>query len=260
MATDAAGVALWSWYVDTDEIALDERAHQMWGVPASEGRVTFESLSARIHPEDLDRVGAAFASTRKIFGAYETGFRVSDKESVRWISARGQGDDQGIVGRIMFGIVLDVSERKTVEQEPEMIANEMSHRISNLFATIAALARISARATLTPAAMADDITRRLAALSKAKDLVRPSRAHPNGAIDLGAPLTALLSAYDDTGANGEHIRVSVPQFLVGETSVTTLALIIHELATNSLKYGALSSASGTLAVLGTIDGDQLTIV
>ena len=66
IATDAAGVALWSWNVDTDEIALDERAHGLWGVPERR-LVTFEDLSARIHPEDLDRVRAAFTATREIW-------------------------------------------------------------------------------------------------------------------------------------------------------------------------------------------------
>ena len=68
IATDAAGVALWSWNVDTNQIALDERAHGIWGVSGNKGLVTFEALSARIHPEDLDRVRAAFNATRDIFG------------------------------------------------------------------------------------------------------------------------------------------------------------------------------------------------
>lgn len=54
IATDAAGVALWSRNVDTDAILMDERAHGLWGVPV--GPVTFKDLSAHIHPEDLDRV------------------------------------------------------------------------------------------------------------------------------------------------------------------------------------------------------------
>ena len=60
-ATEAAGVGLWSWNVDTDEIAMDERAFNMWGVP-SDGTVTFEDLSAHIHPADRDRVRSAFAA------------------------------------------------------------------------------------------------------------------------------------------------------------------------------------------------------
>jgi PAS domain-containing protein len=85
IATDAAGVALWSWNVDTDEIALDERAHGLWGVDVE--AATFEDLSARIHPEDLDRVRAAFAATREIFGAYEIDFRILHGAEVRWVSA-----------------------------------------------------------------------------------------------------------------------------------------------------------------------------
>lgn len=116
IATDAAGVALWSWNVDTDEIALDERAHGLWGVAS--GPVTFEDLSARIHPQDLDRVRAAFAATREILGAYEVDFRILHGDQVRWVSARGRGDDQGIVGRVMFGVFLDVTERKLARGSP----------------------------------------------------------------------------------------------------------------------------------------------
>ena len=260
IATDAAGVALWSWNVDTDEIALDERAHRLWGIPVVDGLVTFESLSARIHPEDLDRVRAAFASTREIFGAYETDFRILDRGSVRWISARGRGDDQGIVGRIMFGVFLDVSERKMAEEGRETIADEMSHRIKNLFAIVAALTHIAAHSAATPAAMADDIVRRIVSLSNAHELVRPSLTQQHEAIDLGKLLAALLAAYDDTGAIGGRIHVSVPGIMVGEASITTLALVVHELATNSLKYGALSAASGTLSVNGVAHDGEVTVV
>ena len=94
MATDAAGIALWSWNVDTDEIALDERAHGLWGVPQN-SPVTFEDLSARIHPADLERVRTAFTATRATVGLYEIDFRLLHGDEVRWISARGQGADDG---------------------------------------------------------------------------------------------------------------------------------------------------------------------
>src|SRR5579859_900719 len=88
-ATEAAGVALWSWNVDTDRLEMDDRGHVLWGVPNT-GTITFETLSARIHPEDLDRVSAAFAATRDISGGYETDFRILHGDKVRWISARGR--------------------------------------------------------------------------------------------------------------------------------------------------------------------------
>ena len=59
-------------------------------------------------------------------------------------------------------------------------------------------------------------------------------------------LAVLLAPYDDMGAFSGRVRVAVPRMGVGERAATMLALVIHELATNSLKYGALSVATGTL--------------
>ena len=64
----------------------------------------------------------------------------------------------------------------------------------------------------------------------------------------GPLLSVLLAPYDDMGAFSGRVRVSVPRMGVGEQAATTLALVIHELATNSVKYGALSSETGTLDV------------
>jgi two-component sensor histidine kinase len=258
IATHAAGVALWSWNVDTDEIALDEHAQGLWGVDS--GPVTFEDLSARIHPEDLDRVRAAFAATRKILGAYEVDFRILHGGAVRWVSARGRGNDEGIVGRIMFGVFLDVTGRKLAEEAREMLAAEMGHRVKNLFAMASALTAISARSTTTATEMARDLTQRLTALSRAHDLARPFLSQPRKATLLGDLLAALLAPYDDEGAIGDRVRVSVPELLVGEASATTLALIVHELATNAIKYGALSKAAGRVDVSCTAHDGEVVIV
>jgi two-component sensor histidine kinase len=258
IAADAAGVALWSWDVDTDEIALDEHAQELWGV--HNGPVTFEALSARIHPEDLDRVRAAFAATREIPSAYEVDFRILHGGEVRWVSARGRGNDEGIVGRIMFGVFLDVTGRKLAEEAREMLAAEMGHRVKNLFAIASALTAISARSTTTSMEMARDLTQRLTALSRAHELARPFLNEPRKATFLGDLFAVLLAPYDDEGAIGDRVRLSVPELLVGEASATTLALIVHELATNSIKYGALSKAAGMIDVSCTAHDDEVVIV
>jgi two-component sensor histidine kinase len=259
-ATDAAGIALWSWNVDTDEIALDERSHRLWGLLVSDDLVTFEALSARIHPEDLDRVRAAFASTRDMFGDYELDFRILKNREIRWISARGRGDDEGIVGRIMFGVFLDVTERKLAEESRELLAAEMSHRVKNLFAIASALTRIAARTATSTEQMARDISQRLKALGQAHELIRPSLREQKKALQLSELLTALLAAYDDRGVIGDRIRLDLPELRVGETSITTLALVVHELATNAIKYGALSTPNGTVHVACSLDDSEATII
>src|ERR1700688_3633021 len=247
LAIAAAGVALWSWNVDTNRFTMDERAFRLWGVPLSE-YVTFDDLSAHIHPADRDRVKGAFVATRALVGAYEIDFRIMVGDEVRWVSARGQGNDADIVSRIMYGIFIDVTGRKQAEEGHELLAGEMSHRVKNLLAIASGLTETTSRPAKTAADMALELTHRLTALGRAHDLVRPVPGQGERAALLGDLFTVLLAPYDDMGAFSGRVRVAVPRMAVGEQAATTLALVVHELATNSLKYGALSSPSGALDI------------
>lgn len=257
-AVSAAGVALWAWNVDNDAFTMDDMGYKLWGL-AEDGHVTFEELSERIHPADRDRVRAAFIATRAILGPYETDFRILIGDEVRWIAARGQGEDEGIVGRTMFGIFLDVTGRKQAEEGHELLAGEMSHRVKNLLAIASALTAISSRSAQSCEEMARELTERLSALGRAHDLVRPLPNGQGSAALLGDLLSLLLAPYDDKGAFKGRIRVAVERMGVGEDAATGLALVIHELATNSMKYGALSSSVGVLDVSSVTEGETIVL-
>ena len=126
---------------------------------------------------------------------------------VGWISARGQGDDAGIVGRIMFGIFIDVTGRKQAEEGHELLAGEMSHRVKNLLAIASGLTAITSRSTTSTVDMARELTQRQTALGRAHDLVRPLPGHEGKAALLGDLLTVLLAPYDDTGAFSGRVRL-----------------------------------------------------
>jgi two-component sensor histidine kinase len=136
----------------------------------------------------------------------------------------------------------------------------MSHRVKNLLTIATALTAITSRSATSAPDMAKDLTHRLAALGRAHDLVRPLPGKvENGAL-LGDLLSVLLAPYDDMGAFSGRIRVSVPRMAVGERAATTLAMVLHELATNSMKYGALSCAEGTLDVSCETPGAKVAVV
>lgn len=141
-AIHSAGVALWSWDVASDRCTMDEQAFSLWELEAT-GEVKFEDLSAHIHPADRDRVRAAFTATRGIVGPYEIDFRIMIGNDIRWIVARGIGDNTALHDGQMFGIFLDVTGRKQAEEGHELLAGEMSHRVKKSLAIAAGLTNIT---------------------------------------------------------------------------------------------------------------------
>ena len=257
-AVEAARVGVWAWQVETDKFVMDERSFDLWGL-AQADEVTFEELSLRIHPTDRDRVRAAFNATRSITGSYEIDFRILLGGEVRWIASRGQGSDEGIIGRVMCGTFLDVTGRKQAEEGSELLAGEMSHRVKNLLAIATGLTQMTARSAKSVEEMAQSLTARLTALNRAHDLVRPLPKGQGKAALLGDLISILLAPYDETAAFSGRIRVAVARMGVGEKAATALALAIHELATNSVKYGSLSSDTGFLDVSSKHDEHDLIV-
>jgi two-component sensor histidine kinase len=141
-----------------------------------------------------------------------------------------------------------------------LLAGEMSHRVKNLLAIAAGLTEITSRSAGSVQEMTGELTRRLTSLGRAHDLVRPLPGAQGKAALLGDLMAILLSPYEDTGAFSGRIRVAVPRMGVGEKTATTLAMVVHELATNSVKHGALSTDTGTLDLSGSTEEDEVHLI
>ena len=148
--------------------------------------------------------------------------------------------------------------------QQEMLTREMSHRVKNLFAIAIGMVSISAKSAATPQDMAKTLLGRLNALARAHDLVLRG-LQGNGRIIRRATLTRLLEAifqpYVDIAPTGDlkPTVISGPDLMIGERALTSLALVLHELATNAAKYGALSISEGLVHVTWQIAGDNLLL-
>ncbi len=156
-------------------------------------------------------------------------------------------DDHGRVVELIPSAV-DISSRKRAEAERETLILELNHRVKNLFMVACGMVNMAARRARTPAEMAEALTGRLMALSRAHALIMP--AVVGVAQDQGASLRDLVAAIVEPHIPAEldPLRMTGREVQVAARETTGLALILHELATNSAKYGALSVREGRLDV------------
>ena len=153
------------------------------------------------------------------------------------------GADGSLAGAVL--IFRDVTERRRAAERQTMLVGELNHRVKNALAIVQSLVQASLRqATTKPAqAMAQTLSERLQALHRAHDLLLQSQW--SGA-SLKAMVDRELAPYQRE--DGQRISVKGPDVLLPPQCTSILAMTLHELATNAVKYGALSQADGQLAV------------
>jgi PAS domain S-box-containing protein len=163
----------------------------------------------------------------------------------------------------LIGVAQDISERKVAQEQQGLLVRELNHRIKNLFAITSGMIALSARSATTPKEYANNIRGRLNALASAHDLILPSL--PGGAIghasNLETLLRKILSPYVQGPSETLETRLTLrgPLTSLGAQAVTTFALILHELATNAAKYGALSTDDGKLVITWECRGRELIL-
>lgn len=167
-------------------------------------------------------------------------------------------------GRIVGAskIARDITERKIAEQQQQLLLREMNHRVANLFSLASSLVTSSARTANTVEDLANSVRERLDALARAHALTLSDAGHaqPGNASQstLHALIQTILLPYNDR-LDGERVLIRGIDIPVSRRSITNLALLLYEAATNAAKYGALSTAGGRVEIECSETADEITL-
>jgi PAS domain S-box-containing protein len=231
-----------------------------WGSPqwsVFTGLSLAESLRLRwldaVHPDDREATLAAWAEAPGKGGYYVEHRirRVADGEW-RWHQTRAAPLERAAGSDEWVGTSTDIHDLRTLQDQQQVLVGELQHRTRNLLAVVQSLTRQTMRSSQSLEDFGAGLESRLRALSRVQGLLARTDHHP---IDLAELVGIELAAHGDDGGPLGKVRIEGPRVTVPPTSAQTLALAIHELATNAVKHGALGQPAGRLAVTWTLDDD-----
>jgi PAS domain S-box-containing protein len=258
---DSMPQMVWSTRPDGFHDYFNARWYEFTGVP--EGSTDGDAWNGVFHPDDQERAKAQWRRCLQTGEPYQIEYRLRHHGGeYRWTLGRALPvrDANGRITR-WFGTCTDIHETKLIAEEREIVAQELSHRIKNIFSVLTGIISLSARSHPDIKPFTDQLRQRIYALGKAHDFVRPHTSAsrpPAEQSSLRALIEQLLAPYRSGDAS--RIKIEGNDAIIDEGAATPLALLFHELATNAAKYGALAAPGGRVLITGREAGDNYRLV
>ena len=244
-----------SWEVDivSGHVEWDDGPYRIFGVDRTTFEPTVARIEALIHPEDREKNAVA-----TIVAAGENRFQVEFRiirpsGEVRWCYGAGviSRDAEGNAVR-MNGVTVDITERKRAEERQLVLAREVDHRAKNMLAVVLSVLRLT-KAKSTPE-FVSTVEGRIHALAATHNLLSATRWQ---GANLSQIVDEELAPYRTD--HRQRIESGGPPAMLLPATAQAVALAVHELATNAAKYGALSTDTGHLRLVWTLDDEALVV-
>ncbi len=243
LAAEAAQFASYEFDVAQKRFQWSQNVSELLRSPSGD-LGTLEGVLKTVYPADRRNLLQRFTRTHDDQLPLEMEFKVADAAfQGLWLLDRGKvvTDDAGHPQRIV-GTFLDVSMRKQAEEHQTLLMGELDHRVKNILANVLAIARLSSAGATSVAPYVSALQGRLQSMSAAHDLLRQCDWR-------GADLHQLVSVtLEPFSANTANIAIEGDAIMLPARTAQSLALVLHELTTNAVKYGALSSDKGRVSI------------
>ena len=253
LAIAAGKMGSWDWDWVNGDWMWDEGQYQILGVDPGRFELTPANIQSVCHQDDVHKLHKAWASFAKGEKSYEAEFRIIRPDGeVRWCigTAAATTDKDGRVIRVS-GVTVDITERKQAEERQNLLAREVDHRAKNALALAQSIVRLTRGENVE--SYVRSVEGRINALARVHTVL--SLSSWQGA-EVGKLVDEELAPY----SMGDQIDLCGAEVQLQPATAQTVALALHELVTNSAKYGALSTLTGRLSVSWTIEVDVLDIV
>src|ERR1700682_809239 len=253
LAIAAGRMGSWDWDWINGDWMWDEGQFRIFGVDPRSFVVTPASVQALLHPDDIDELRKAIAQFAKGVTSYEAEFRIKRPDGeIRWcVGTAAATVDKGGRGVRISGVTVDMTERKQAEERQNLLAREVDHRAKNALALAQSIVRLTRGENVK--AYVQAVEGRISALARVHNI--PSLSSWQGA-EIARLVDEELAPY----STGDQIAFGGSNIQLQPATAQTLALALHELVTNSVKYGALSTLSGRLSIKWEIQADMLQMV
>ncbi len=239
-------------------MTFSERALSLYGLePKDQGMAREELRRLLLHPDDIAAVRTAAEQAHAHATHYDAEYRLRHGDAWRWM--RVMGGPHVVDGRTIgvHGLVQDIDERKKAserlqaeidereksQQRQQLLIHELNHRVKNILAMVQAMAAQTLSTAATPQAARVALEARLIALAQAHDVL--TRESWDGA-ELLDIVTGAVTPHERVGS--QRFRIDGPRVRLEPKTAVSLCMAIHELATNAVKYGALSNDEGWVEI------------
>ena len=257
---DAMPQMVWSTLPDGSHDYYNARWYEFTGVPV--GSTDGEGWNDMFHPDDQERAWGVWRRCLETGEPYEIEYRLRHHSGqYRWTLGRAlpvRASDGTIIRWV--GTCTEIDEQKKIAELNAVLSRELSHRIKNIFAVIGGIVGITARQYPQIGTLASDLQSRISALGRAHDYARPhsEQSAPHGGPALLPELLRLLLRPYPALDEG-RLTISGEMMEVDDRGATPIGLAFHELATNSVKYGALSVPDGRVDIDIALKDGEVTI-